>query len=258
MATTTTDDGVEIAYDVTGAGPTLVLVHGITESRRAWDPLVTPLAEQHTVVAVDVRGHGESGTAATYDAAAMAGDAAAVVGALGLDPPIVIGHSMGGIVATAYAGRRRCRGVMNVDQSINLADFQALVLGAEPMLRSDAFGDVIAALFDSMSGPLPAEEVARIGALRRPEQGVVLGVWAPLLELEPTELGELVTVLAGVVRVPYLAIHGIDPGPDYGRWLGHAIPGARLEVWEDSGHYPHLVHQERFLERVAVFERSLA
>ena len=99
---------------------------------------------------------------------------------------------MGGIVVTAFAAEHPCRGVVNVDQSIALGDFQELVRGAEPMLRSDDFGDVITALFDSMHGALPADEVARISALRQPRQDVVLGVWAPLLELSPDELDALV------------------------------------------------------------------
>ena len=70
-------DGVEIAYDVTGTGPPVVLVHGITECRRAWDPLVPDLAVDHTVIAVDVRGHGQSARAASYDSEAMAADVAA-------------------------------------------------------------------------------------------------------------------------------------------------------------------------------------
>ncbi len=61
---------------------------------------------------------------------------------------------------------------MNVDQSIALGGFQEMVRSAEPMLRSDAFGDVITALFDSLHGPLPDHEVARLSALRRPEQEV--------------------------------------------------------------------------------------
>lgn len=258
MATTTTTDGVEIAYEVTGDGPPLVLVHGITESRRGWDPLVPALAEDHTVVALDVRGHGESGPAATYDTRAMADDVAAVVAPLDLGPPVVVGHSMGGIVVTTFATSHPCRGVVNVDQSIALSDFQELVRGAEPLLRSDDFGGVITALFDSMHGPLPDAEVARIGALRRPVQEVVLGVWAPLLELPPAELDELVRTMTSMVQVPYLALHGIDPGPDYGHWLEAAIPTATLEVWEDSGHYPHLVHPERFLDRLRAFESTLA
>lgn len=258
MATTTTTDGVEIAYDVSGDGPALVLVHGITESRRAWDPLVPDLATDHAVVALDVRGHGESGTATTYDSRAMADDVVAVVDALGLDAPVVVGHSMGGIVVTTFAGSHPCRGVVNVDQSMALGDFQELVRGAEAMLRGDDFGGVITALFESMQGPLPDPEAARIGALRRPVQEVVLGVWAPLLELPAAELDELVRSITAAVQVPYLALHGIDPGADYGRWLEAAIPSATLEVWEDSGHYPHLVHPKRFLDRLRAFESTLA
>lgn len=257
MPTTTTPDGVSIAFQVTGKGPPLVLVHGITEGRGAWDPLVPALAADHTVVAIDMRGHGESGDASSYDSRAMADDVAAVVSELGLDAPLVVGHSMGGIVVTAYAGAHPCRGVINVDQSIALGDFQELVVGAEPLLRSDAFGEVITGLFDSMQGPLAAEECARISALRRPVQEVVLGVWEPLLELSRDDLQALVDGLAAEVTVPYLSLFGIDPGPDYSGWLTSVIPTATVEVWADSGHYPHLVHPTQFADRLRAFEATL-
>jgi pimeloyl-ACP methyl ester carboxylesterase len=256
--TTTIVDGVEIAYDVTGSGPPVVLVHGITECRQAWDPLVPDLATDHTVVAVDVRGHGQSTPAPSYDSEAMAADVAAVVAELRLSDPLVVGHSMGGIVATAFAARHPCRGVVNVDQSVALGDFQDLVRDAEPMLRSDDFGAVITALFESMQGVLPAAEVARIGALRRPEPDVVLGVWAPLLELSRDDLDALVAAMAAEVHVPYLALHGIDPGAAYRAWLVEAIPTATVEVWDGDGHYPHLVQPARFVERMRAFESTLA
>ena len=258
MPTTTTPDGVTIHHTVTGGGPPLVLVHGITESRATWDPLIPDLARDHTVVAIDMRGHGASALAPSYDARVMADDVAAVVADLGLADPLAVGHSMGGIVVTAFAGAHPCRGVVNIDQSVALGDFQELVAGAEPLLRSDSFAEVLLGLFDSMNGSLPAHEVARIGALRRPVQEVVLGVWAPLLELSPAALDALVEGLAAAVTVPYLAVHGLDPGPDYGSWLAGAIPTATLEVWEGDGHYPHLVHPERFLDRLRSFESSLA
>ncbi|MGK2947895.1 MAG: alpha/beta fold hydrolase [Acidimicrobiales bacterium] len=258
MPTTTSADGTEIAYDVRGSGPPLVLVHGITESRHSWDPLVDDLAADHTVVAVDLRGHGASGLAAEYGAEVMASDVAAVVAAEGLADPLVVGHSLGGIVATALAGAHPCRAVVNIDQSIALGDFQELVRGAEPMLRSDAFAEVIGALFDSMVGALPPDEVARVAALRQPRQEVVLGVWSPLLELAPDVLDAYVAGLAGAVAVPYLALHGIDPGEAYAPWLASVIPSASVEVWDGDGHYPHLVHRERFLERLRRFETTLA
>ena len=56
-----------IAYERTGSGPPLVLVHGITESRHSWDPLTPSLAERFDVVAVDLRGHGESAKVPPFD-----------------------------------------------------------------------------------------------------------------------------------------------------------------------------------------------
>jgi pimeloyl-ACP methyl ester carboxylesterase len=258
MASTPTPDCVQIAYDRTGDGPAVVLVHGITECRQAWEPLLPDLAADHTIVAIDMRGHGESGLAGTYDPQAMAGDVAAVAEGLDLPAPLVVGHSMGGIVATTFAAAHPCRGVVNVDQSIDLGDFQDLVRSAEPMLRGDEFAGVLSALFDSMQGPLPDDEVARIRALRQPRQDVVLGVWAPLLALSRDELDALVAALAGRVRVPYLALHGSDPGADYGEWLTRTIPTATVEVWEGDGHYPHLVEPARFVDRLRAFESSLA
>jgi pimeloyl-ACP methyl ester carboxylesterase len=109
-----------------------------------------------------------------------------------------------------------------------------------------------------MMGALPPDEVARIGALRQPSRDVVLGAWAPLLDLSRGELDALVAGLAGAVQAPYLALHGIDPGPDYASWLTAAIHTAVVEVWEGVGHYPHLVDPPRFLERLRSFESTLA
>jgi len=258
MPTTTTADGIEIAYEVAGAGPTLVLVHGLTEDHRAWDPLVPDLASDHTVLAVDMRGHGRSALAPTYDPLAMADDLAAVLAAVGLVEPLVVGHSMGGMVVTAFAAAQPCRGVINVDQPIALAGFQEMVQSAEPMLRGDGFPDFMTALFATLHVPLPPDEVARLSALSAPVQDVVLGIWAPVLEMSPTDLDALVTGLTAAVKVPYLALHGGDPGPDYDHWLETVIPTSTVEVWEDSGHYPHLVHQQRFLDRLRAFESALA
>jgi pimeloyl-ACP methyl ester carboxylesterase len=257
MATTIVD-GVEIAYDVTGSGPPLVLVHGITQCRQMWDPLVGDLASDHTVVAIDMRGHGASGRAATYDNLVMADDVAAVLAAERLDAPVLVGHSMGGVVVTAYAATHPCRGVLNIDQSLALGDFQELVRAVEPQLRGDEFDTLVASFVDSLQGPLSDAEAERIAGLRHPVQEVVLGVWAPVMELSLEELDALVRSLTADVRVPYLALHGSDPGPDYASWLHGLIPTSTVEVWDGDGHYPHLVEPDRFLDRLRAFESTLA
>ena len=56
------------------------------------------------------------------------------------------------------------------------------------------------------------------------------------------------------ITVPYLSLHGMDPGPDYAAWLQNLVPTATVEVWPDMGHYLHLVDPGRFLARLAAFE----
>ena len=92
MAAMTTSGGVAVEFEVTGHGPPLVLVHGITESRRSWDPLIGPLAAGHTVLAVDLRGHGQSGAGERYDLDSMAADVHDVVDALGWGAPVLVGR----------------------------------------------------------------------------------------------------------------------------------------------------------------------
>ena len=253
-----------IACTVQGEGPALVLVHGITESRRSWDPLLADLAGDHLVVAVDLRGHGESSLGAAYDPVSLATDVHDAVSAVGVSTvgasaPIVIGHSLGGVVVSAYAAFFGCRAVVNVDQPLRLASFKDQLGSVESLLRGDeaGFQGFITALFDSMAGPLSPAESTRIGALRQPRQDVLLGIWATVLESSVEELDATVDALASGVRVPYLSLHGIDPGPDYAAWLTARIPTASVEVWPDHGHYPHLVDPARFTARVRAFESAV-
>lgn len=257
MHTTAAADGVPLAYDVTGAGPNLVLVHGITESAASWAPLVGPLAEAHRVVTVDLRGHGASGRGGPYDLGTMAADLRQVVEAAGAgDDAVLVGHSLGGAVVSAYASTFPCRAVVNVDQPLALGAFQEALWGLEPLLRGDeaGFQEAVAAVFESMRGALDGAEADRIASLRRPEQDVVLGVWSLVLDADVADLDALVEAVATSITVPYLSLHGIDPGPGYGAWLTGLVPSATVEVWDGLGHYPHLVAPGRFLDRLAAFE----
>src|SRR5688500_18875679 len=115
----------------------------------------------------------------------MVGDVAAVVDAAEVTASLVIGHSLGGVVATAYSATAaqsgaRVRGTVNVDQSLHLAGFKAALMQVEPLLRDPAtFGPVIEAVFAGLDGDqLPDVITADIAAHRRMRQQVVLGVWS--------------------------------------------------------------------------------
>ncbi len=255
MATTTAADGTAIHHDIQGDGPTVLLVHGITEQSGCWDPIVSRLAVDHRVVTMDLRGHGASDRTAPYDLATMVGDVAAVIAAVGGGEIDLVGHSLGGAVVSAAAGALPVRSVVNVDQSLQLDAFQEQLQAAAPMLRDPQMCPaVIGALFDDMAGTaLSADERARIESNRSAEQDVVLGVWHDVIESDPADLRALVEATAAAITAPYLNVFGIDPGDDYADWFAAAVPSARTEVWAGLGHYPHLVEPDRFVETVRSF-----
>jgi pimeloyl-ACP methyl ester carboxylesterase len=255
---TTTADGVEIHYEVSGGGPAVVLVHGITDSSADWAPIDERLAADHTVVTLDLRGHGQSGDADDYSPLAMTQDVAAVMAAAGIDRPLLIGHSLGGAVVTAYAAGAPARAVIDVDQSLRFSDFKAALAQLEHQLRGSGFHAAMRAIFNSLDGPLMPDHLRMRLAANRDEarQDVVLGVWGMVFAQTGDELDAVADAVGPAITVPFLAIHGSDPGEGYGPWLMSRISGAQLEVWDGHGHYPHLVDVERFLVRVAEIERE--
>jgi pimeloyl-ACP methyl ester carboxylesterase len=260
MANLTTQDGTTIHYvDSGGDGPPVLLVHGITESARTWDPVIELLEPYYRVIAMDLRGHGESSFAERYDLEAMTGDVVAVIQALDIaDRVHIVGHSLGGAVVSAVGAAVPVASVVDVDQSLQLGAFKAQLADAEAMLKdSSTFGAVIESVFAQMAGPkLSVEEIDRVDALRRPTQEVVLGVWELLFTMSEAEINQVViSALGGYANnsVPYLALFGIDPDPDYPGWLTDFITGAEVEIWADHGHYPHLVDPQRFVARLESF-----
>lgn len=115
-------DGIPLSFEVHGAGgvgaPTLVFVHGWSCDRSYWRRQFGWFAARHQVVALDLAGHGESGAGRrSWTMPAFGDDVVAVVGHLGLDDLVLIGHSMGGdvIVEAALRLPDQVRGLVWVD-----------------------------------------------------------------------------------------------------------------------------------------------
>jgi pimeloyl-ACP methyl ester carboxylesterase len=260
MQSVTATDGARIAYAESGEGPALVLVHGITENHHAWDPILPALDRHWHVVSVDLRGHGESDRHEPYGPTVLAADVHAVVEELGLDAPLMVGHSLGGIVVSAYGGARSpSRGIVNVDQPVALGGFKEALEPLAPMLQGspEEFAAAIGIVFGVLDGPLPPAERARLDALASPEQDVVLGIWGTVFELPAEQLDLLAASVVEGVTVPYLSLHGSDPGADYPDWLNAIIPNATVEVWDGLGHYPQLTASDRFVARLREFDPAI-
>ena len=89
-----------------GAKPPLVLAHGYSDDGLCWTPVAEELAMAYDVVMPDARGHGLSDAPdGDYGPLEQAADLAGVIEGLGLQRPIIVGHSMGALTALTLAGR---------------------------------------------------------------------------------------------------------------------------------------------------------
>jgi pimeloyl-ACP methyl ester carboxylesterase len=120
-------DGVPIAYRMWGAptGRGIVLVHGGGAHSRWWDHIGPLLAADRQVIAIDLSGHGDSGRRSSYNFDDWAREILAVAADAGLTaPPVVIGHSMGGLATLRLAALfgSRLEGAVVIDSPVrNLA-----------------------------------------------------------------------------------------------------------------------------------------
>ncbi|MEO6406566.1 MAG: alpha/beta hydrolase [Ferruginibacter sp.] len=99
-------NGANISYRISGTGPFLVLIHGFAEDSRIWDNLVTELEKVHTLLIPDLPGSGKSGMIPGSPSIADFADCIhGIFVKEQIDSAILIGHSMGGYIALAFAAK---------------------------------------------------------------------------------------------------------------------------------------------------------
>ena len=254
--TTTTSDGTTIAWDRRGSGSPMLLVHGITDNRRSWDLMVDDLAADHDVITMDLRGHGESAKADDYSLVRMVTDIAEVCADAGFEAPVLVGHSLGGLLVTAAGGAVGARAVMNVDQGLELTAMSETVATLADQLRDPAtFHATLGMMFSAMESPGldEASAAAFTDAVATADQDVVLGVWGPMLDGPDPDVDAQVDAVLATLTMPYLSWHGMDPGPGYEAWLRERVPHAQFELLDGEGHFVHQVDPARFTARLRAF-----
>jgi pimeloyl-ACP methyl ester carboxylesterase len=240
------------------ARPPLVLLHGLTFDRTLWRPSVAELQRidpGRRVLALDLPGHGASRAWPSYDMESVASGVHRAVEEAQLHSPVVVGHSIGGVIATVYAARYPTRGVINVDQPLQVAPFAGLVQSLADKLRGPAFPAIWQMFAASMHiEVLPDTGQELVRSSSRPRQDLVLGYWHEVLDRPASELADVVGATLAAVRaagVPYLVVAGDDLEPGYREWLTDMLPHATVTVWPGSGHFPHIAHPGRFAARLA-------
>jgi pimeloyl-ACP methyl ester carboxylesterase len=245
-----------LAGDLTGAPdrrPPLVLLHGLTFDRTMWRPALAHLAALdpgRQVLALDLPGHGGSPGWASYDTEALAGGVHQAVGEAGLQPPVLAGHSIAGGIVSVYAARYPARGVVNVDQPLQIEPVARLISSLAGPIRGPGFARVWEQFEASMNiGLLPPAAQDLLRSARYVRQDLVTAYWRELLDRPAEELaGQVSEGMAAVreAKVPYLQVSGHELGPEYLEWLNRELPQAEVTVWPGSGHFPHLAQPERF------------
>lgn len=137
MHTVTSADGTAIGHETEGSGPPLILLHGGSGTREAWDALRPHLADDFQLIVPDRRGRGASGDADAYDLDREVADLRALAGAVDGDP-LVFGHSFGGLVALATAESLPLAGLVLYEPALLVGEHRDDDLAARMRERLDA------------------------------------------------------------------------------------------------------------------------
>ncbi|MEU7656748.1 alpha/beta hydrolase [Micromonospora taraxaci] len=226
--------------------PPLVLLHGLTYDKRQWGPVRRELAAidpDRQVLTLDLPGHGDSPRRASYRMVEVAEVVHAQVTEAGLATPIVVGHSVGAVVATTYAARYPVRGVVNLDQILLPGPFGVAVRQAEPTLRGPEWRRVWDTQLAGMGiESLPAEAREIVATATDPRPDLLLGYWGEILHgsdegIAAERSRDLLSI--GERMIPYRWVTSSEPPARYLAWLTEALPEVDVTVLPGS-HFPHL------------------
>ncbi len=265
--------GHEVAYRREGSGPVILLIHGITSGSATWERALRRLARGHTVIAPDLLGHGESAKPrGDYSLGAFAAGLRDLLLALDLERATVVGHSLGGGVAMqlAYQFPERVERLVLVSSG-GLGKEVNLVLRAASLPGSEIVLPLITASWVAAAGRVVGGTLRRLGLqLGADLEGLSQG-YASLSD--PRARRAFVHTVRAVIDpsgqrvsahdrlylsagMPSLICWGardrIIP-VRHGEQAHAAMPGSRLEILADGGHFPHNDDPDWFSETLGSF-----
>jgi pimeloyl-ACP methyl ester carboxylesterase len=253
--------------------PTIVLLHGGHQSAHSWDLVSLHLARRYHVLALDQRGHGDSEWArdVAYSNHEMSLDAAAFIDALGLQRPVLMGHSMGGRNAMLLTKHdpSRLGALVIVDVGPEVSDRGRQVI-AGFVRDNEVFDDLEHFVrnvqqYDPYRSREHIERTVKYNMLQR-----VDGKFVSKCDSNPRRLGivrsagpqENVTLEeAGAFVLPVLIVRGANSGiltADAAERFRDALPQGTLVTVPDCGHNVHGQNTKGFIAAVGEFLQQLA
>ena len=265
--------GHRVSYRIAGEGPVILLIHGIAGSSQQWLDSMSLLAEAHTVVAPDLLGHGRSAKPrGDYSLGAYAAGLRDLLVALDCRKATVVGHSLGGGIALQFAyqfperiGRLTLVSSGGLGREVHPLLRAATLPGSElvlPLISNDTVRNAGTAVsqmvgrFGFRAGPDIAEFARGYGSLA---DGDARQAFIHTLRAVIDHGGQRVNAtdrLYLAEDMPSLIVWGrrdpIIPVAHAG--IAHrGMPGSRLEVFDDSGHFPQLDDPVRFARTLSDF-----
>ena len=235
--------GARLAYEVTGAGTPVVLVHGFGLDMRMWDPQMEHLAGRFRVVRYDCRGFGASGPFDPAHGYTHAGDLLALLDHLSIEEAVLAGLSFGGrvVMQAALAAPARVRGLALLDAVLDGVSWDPVSAEAlnEASRQAQARG-VVAGRAAWLAHPLFAaarQRPAVASALAAMVAGYPGQHWIsrdPHLETERRPVDAL-DELAMPVLVA-VGEHDVPGFQEMSAVLARGIPAAQYHVVADAGH----------------------
>lgn len=252
-------NGIDLHYMRTGGTkPPLVLLHGLAANGTCWTPLAHALEEDYDVIMPDARGHGKSGVPDYgYSYEDHANDVAGLIEALRLPPPVLLGHSMGGMTAAVAASRKP-----NLLRGLILADPTFISPKVQREVRDSGVADEHRRMLRMSPDELTADMRRRhpnrsaeiVGLIARARLQTSLAAFDVLTPPNPDYME-----LIGAINVPGLLVIG-DAGvvsAAVARDLQRVNPGLRVEEIRGAGHGLHYDQPDRFAAVVKEFLSSL-
>jgi len=265
--------GHRVTYRAAGRGPVVVLIHGITGSSQQWDEVIDLLSDRFSVLAPDLLGHGRSAKPrGDYSLGAYAVSVRDLLIALGHRRATVVGHSLGGGIAMQFSYEYPvfCERLVLVSsgglgREVHPLLQAATLPGAEVVLPLITSPPLIAA------ASAVAQRLGRVGLHLGPDLAEMGRGYASLADtgarqaflhslravIEPG--GQRVSArdrLYLAEMVPSLIVWGAaDPliPVDHAAIAQRGMPGSRLEIFEDAGHFPFLEDPPRFAQVLGDF-----
>jgi pimeloyl-ACP methyl ester carboxylesterase len=245
-----------VGYEERGAGSPVVLLHPFPFARGIWSDLTDVLAARHRVISVDARGFGETPLGEQgYGIDDLADDVAALLAELGVARAAVLGMSMGGYTALAFAVRHPERLaaliVCDARAGADSPETRKARDGAIGRIRSTGSGPYLDGSLARLLSPTAPAELVNFLRARADSRAASLIAGIEALRDRPDRTGQL-----GTIRVPTLAIRGSDdqvtPAVDMQQMAG-AIAGATLVTVPGAGHLSHIEAPKAFEQALTVF-----